>query len=397
MLRHLIARQGHGGTESVFVKSRPAAQRVVFLVRSLDIGGAERQLVAMAVGLYRRGVEVAVVTFYPGGVLRRELEEAGVPVSDLGKQGRWDVVAFAFRLVKALRREHPTVIYSLLPVANILSALTQPFLSRARIVWGVRASNMDLSRYDWLSRLAMQVEGRLARPVDRIVCNSEAGRLHHARLGYPAGRMLVIRNGIDSDRFRFDPAGRKHVRAEWGVAPHEILIGLVARLDPMKDHPTFLKAAALLANNRTDVRFVCVGEGPSHYRRELHNQTVQLGIADRVIWSGVRTDMPAIYSALDIAASSSFGEGFCNAIAEAMACQRPCIVTDVGDSARMVAETGRAVTAHDPGALADAFADFANMCLEKRLALGFAARVRVQAEFGAEKMIQRTGEVLGLW
>lgn len=373
------------------------AKRVLFLIRSLEIGGAERQLVATAVSLHQRGAEVHVATFYPGGVLRKELQEAGIAVADLGKRGRWDVIPFAFRLVRTLRHEQPTLIYSFLPVANIMSVLARPFVRRAKIVWGVRASNVDLDHYDWLSRYAAWIEAKLARFSDHIVCNSEAGRAHHTRLGYPEDRMLVIPNGIDTDRFRFDSKGRKRVRADWWVADNEILIGLAGRLDPMKDHPTFLRAVALLAKIRPDVRFVCVGEGPDDYCKVLRDEAGQLGIADRTIWTAARNDMPAVYSAFDVAASSSaYGEGFSNVIAEAMACERPCAVTDVGDSACIVGDTGRVVAPGDPKALADALVTFVDMRPEERLTLGRAARKRVETEFGVDRMVERTGDLLGL-
>ena len=131
------------------------------------------------------------------------------------------------------------------------------------------------------------------------------------------------------------------MRLEWGIAECEKLIGQVGRLDPMKDHSTFLKAAALLAHERKDVRFVCVGEGPTGYRDELYSLAKTLGLASRLIWAGSRRDMPAVYNAFDVAVSSSrWGEGLPNVIAEAMACGVPCVVTDVGDSAFVVDKLG---------------------------------------------------------
>ncbi len=232
---------------------------VVLFIRSLDVGGAERQLVALAKGLHSRGVPLRVLTFYPGGALLPELLAAGVPVEDLGKRSRWDVVPFLWRLYRRLRALRPKVLYSWLTTANTLAAVVGRLARVPRIVWGVRASNVDFGRYDWLTRVDFFITRLAARLANRIVCNSEAGRAFHVAQGYPDERITVIENGIDTERFRFDPAGRKRLRAEWGVSDHEFLIGLVARLDPMKDHETFLRAAALLAKKREDVRFVCVG------------------------------------------------------------------------------------------------------------------------------------------
>lgn len=186
--------------------------RVVLLIRSLDVGGAERQLVVLAQGLKGRGTDVRVLTFYPGGRLCGELEAAGVPVSHLRKRGRWDVVGFVWRLVRWLRRARPQVLYAFLPAANILAACVRFFLPGTRIIWGLRASNMEFDRYDGLSRVIARLEAKLSFLPDAIIVNSEAGRAHHLQRGYPADRMHVIENGIDTERFRFDAEGRRRLR-----------------------------------------------------------------------------------------------------------------------------------------------------------------------------------------
>ncbi len=130
-----------------------------------------------------------------------------------------------------------------------------------------------------------------------------------------------------------------------------ILIGLVGRLDFRKDHPTFIKAAALLCEDSKNVHFVCVGGGSENYAQELHQLAEKLGIAQKVIWEKARADMPAIYNALDIVVSSSYTEGFPNVIGEAMACGVPCVVTDVGDSALIVDNPDVVVPPKNPEAL----------------------------------------------
>ncbi len=370
--------------------------RVVLFIRSLEIGGAERQLVVLAQGLKARGVDVRVLTFYPGGALRGELEAAGVPVADLAKRGRWDVLPFFFRLAGWLQRERPAVLYSFLPTANTLGVIAGRLLGVSRIVWGVRASNVDLSRYDWLARVDAFIARHLACFADRIVCNSRAGAHFHGAAGYPCDKLVVIENGIDTACFSYDPEGRVRVRREWGVADDEALIGLVARLDPMKGHETFLHAAARLAREAPKVRIVCVGDGPAEYARVLKELAASLGLTG-LISAGARSDMAAVYSALDIATSSSYGEGFSNAIAEAMACERVCVVTDVGDSARIVGETGWVVPARDPAALAQAWAAALRLSPGERLDRGRAARARIEAEFSLAGMVEKTGRELGLW
>jgi glycosyltransferase involved in cell wall biosynthesis len=380
----------------LFSPVHPRAKTILFLTRSLDRGGAERQLVALAKGLTSRGHAVVVAVFFTGGVYEAELAEAGVRVINLGKQGRWDILPFMNRLLRLLRQERPAVMHSYLAVPNILATALKPLLRGTRIIWGVRASNVDLSNYDWLSRFAYALERRLARFADRIVANSHAGMVYAVANGFPENKMVVIQNGIDTEYFRFDSEGRQQVRSEWGLGAGEILVGLVARLDPMKDHPTFLDAASRIARERHDVRFVCVGDGAAAYTAMLKQKAADLGLSGRLIWAGARDSMPAIYSALDIVTSSSFGEGFSNTIAEAMACGVPCVVTDVGDSADIVGNADCVVAPGDACALAAEIQYLTALPPEQRRALGKAGRARIVAEFGMDRLLQRTEHALDL-
>ena len=326
--------------------------RAIFLVRCLNYGGAERQLVALAKELHARGHCVAVAVFYPGGPLEKDLLEAGVPMRLLGKANRWDVFGFLLRLIRCVHKEQPDILHGYLVLPNVLTILLSVIFPRVRAVWGVRDSNMDHNRWNWHERLLYRLACWLSPFADLIIVNSRAGRDFIVAHGFPENRMIVVPNGIDTERFRPDKEARQQLRAEWGVYEDETLIGLVGRLDPMKDHPTFLKAAALLARERGDVRFACVGDGPTHYREELLELSDQLCLTQRIIWTRARGDMTAVYNALDITVSSSaYGEGFPNVIGEAMACGLPCVVTNVGDSAWVVGEMAEVVQPKNPEAL----------------------------------------------
>jgi glycosyltransferase involved in cell wall biosynthesis len=335
--------------------------KIAFLIRSLDYGGAERQLVALAKALRRQGHEVSVAVFYGGGPLESDLRDMDVPVVTLDKRGRWDMVGFARRLIRFVRAAAPDVLHSYLGIPNILTALIKPLFPQTCMAWGVRASNMALAHYDWTARAAYLIECRLARFADLIIVNSHAGLEYAALNGFPKSTMVVIPNGIDVTRFAMDEAARARVRNEWNMTDGDILVGLVGRLDPMKDHRAFLKAAATLVKQRDDLRFVCVGDGPADYRLRLNDLGRELGLARQLIWAGARGDMPAVYNALDILVSASaYGEGFSNVVAEAMACGVPPVVTDVGDSAWLIGDCGELVPPADPGALAAAVAGLAD-------------------------------------
>lgn len=362
---------------------------MAFLTRSLEAGGAEVQLASLATGLDREQFEVTVLCFYGIGSLLGPLQEAGVRVISLEKAGRWDIPRFFIRLIRELRALRPGIVHAFLGPPNILATLAKPFIPGGRIVWGIRASNMDLNQYDLTWRLSFAAEGWLSRYADLIVANSNAGRDHVRRHGFPDKLLTVVPNGIDTARFTMKPQARAAVRGEWGVADDECLIGIVARLDPMKDHETFLRAAAILAAEQPAVRFVCIGADGLADRAGLQRLANELGIGERVIWAGYSDDMAATMSALDIHTSASaYGEGFSNAVAESMAAGVPNVVTDVGDSADIVGPTGAVAPPRDPAGLANGWRAILALDETGRRQRSAACMARISENFSRPRMIE---------
>jgi len=369
--------------------------RVVLLTQTLNVGGAERQIVALACGLLRRGHEVTVAPFYDGGPLEAGLHRGQVPVARLGKRGRWDVPAFLWRLSRLLRECRPDVVYAFLPVPNLLAALLRPVMRPSRVAWGVRASDMDLSRYDGLTALTYRLEARLARFADLVIANSEGGKAHALRCGFPAASLRVVPNGIDMAAYRPDARLRAATRRALSLGDGQRAVGMVARLDPMKDHDTFLRAAALLAADSPHLRFVVVGDGPAGRAEGLRALAGSLGLAGRIMWTGRRDDVAALYNAFDMAClGSAFGEGFPNVVGEAMACGTPCTVTAVGDAPLIVGDTGEVAPPGDPAALAGAIRRLLGRLDAEGDALGAACRRRIGDHFSLETMVERTESLL---
>ena len=245
--------------------------------------------------------------------------------------------------------------------------------------------------YDWSWRATFRLEVLLSRFADLIIANSEAGRCFCIARGFRAKRFEVVPNGIDTDRFQPDAAAGVALRDDWGVPRGVPLIGLVARLDPMKDHETFVEAAARLVAAETEARFVCVGAGAQANFDRLGDLAKALGLANRLFFVGKREDLPAVYATLDVHTSSSaYGEGFSNALGEAMACGVPCVATDVGDSALIIGDTGQVVRCRDAAALANAWRELLSLPLAARRNLGSRARTRIAENYSLPAMIAAT-------
>ena len=368
--------------------------RVFFLIRSLEVGGAERQLFEIVRGLDKETFDVTVATFYDGGELRHEMEGVErVRLLTLGKKGRWDLFPFLRNLWAAVRRGRPDILFGYMSPANELGWAMGRMVG-ARVVWALRSSDVNFSYYDWMPAFLYRLGALLSGRADLIIANSIAGKRSHGDSGYSTDRMMVIHNGIDTTAYRPDREASLRLRSEWNIRADEKLIGIAGRLDPMKDHPTFLRAAAILSRERPRCRFVCVGGGPEPYARKLRDLGESLGLD--VLWAGARKDMPAIYNALDLACcSSDSGEGFPNVVAEAMACSVPCVATDVGDLSLLVGDTGVIVPPGDPLAFAAGMRTLIDRLEAGEEECRRLARRRIVSEFGVDRVVERTAAALG--
>ncbi len=367
----------------------------MFLIPALHYGGAERQIIQLVRNLDKTRFSITLLTFHDGGELRSEAESIeGVKVLSLRKQPGWeDILPFLYRLWRVTRSVAPQIMVGYMNLASNLALLTAR-TARAKVVWSLRASDIDYSRYyrtaEWVFRLGTT----LSRFADLIIINSEAGKQYHVSRGYCEERMIVISNGINTEQYRPMCEAGRSLRIQWGITEDEIVIGIVGRLDIIKDHPTFLQAAAILSRERPDVRFICVGDGPPDYAMELKTLADILGLGHRLVWTGAVTDMVATYNALDLVTSTSCSEGFSNAIGEALACGVPCVVTDVGDSSLIVGKAGFVVPAKDPEALVQAWREYLRMSETERQALRTQARARIESGFNLTSMVRKTEEAL---
>lgn len=368
--------------------------RVLLSIPSLMPGGAERQLVALANGLHRRGHRVRVVALGSGGPLATELD--GPDLDVLGKRSRLDNLRVLRELARLVRTSRPQAHYGFLTAPNILGAMLRPLFPRVPLVMGVRASAVDFSQYDYgrAGRLATRLEARLACLAQAVVVNSQAGLTLCLERGYPKDRCVVIPNGIDTRRFRLDRASGATLRANWGASATDILVGLPARLDPIKDHPTFLQAAALLARQRPDLRFVCIGGGPEATLIPLKRLGDELGLDGRLVWAGGIANMTAAYNALDLVCLCSQSEGFPNVLGEAMACGVPCVSTEVGDAALVLGDTGEFAPPGEPEALAAAILRQMNRLDREGDELRTRCGQRVVQQFSLERMVADTEALL---
>ncbi|BFU93733.1 MAG: glycosyl transferase [Nitrospira sp.] len=359
---------------------------IVHLITDLDVGGAEMMLAKLLRSMDSSRFQNVVVSLTGRGRLGDGIEAAGVPVHSLDMQrARLDLLAIP-KLMRLLKEIRPAILQTWLYHADLLGAAATLLGGRSRLVWNVRCSDMDLAHYPWTTRLTLKLLSLGSRIPDVVIVNSQAGQQFHKRIGYRARRWKTIPNGFDLEKFRPDAAAYLAWREKLNLPQEAILIGMVSRVDPMKDHATFLDAARRVAVERSDVAFVLVGKGVY----DLDSQIKALGLSGRVHLLGIRSDIASIIPAFDIFSLTSFGEGFPNVVGEAMACGVPCVVTDVGDAALLVGDAGgRVVPPRKAESLARQWLDLIGMGRDARRQLGAAARERIRTSFDLRSVARR--------
>jgi len=361
----------------------PALQ-VVHVITDLGQGGAEAMLEKLILASRRETPQVRhrVVSLRTTGVVGPRLAAAGVAVEALGMTGAASVPARWRRLVALLADTPPrTVVQTWMYHADLLGGLAARRAGRP-VVWNIRQTGLSRRDIGRATRVVVRLCGWLSRAVPRVIlCNAAAAIEAHRAFGYDARRFQVIPNGFDTDRFRRDAAGAAALRAAWGLGEGDIAVGLVARLDPQKDHATFVRAAARAAAALPALRFVLVGRGVPE-SAELRAAIAAAGLAPRFVLDGQRSDIAQVMSALDVFCLSSRAEGFPNVLGEAMACETPAVSTAAGDARAVLGDDERIAPVADPERLAALIVKVAALPAPARRELGRRQRERIVQLYG---------------
>lgn len=358
--------------------------KVTFIITNLATGGAETMVLKLLTQLDRTRFQPAVVSLIGMGEVGPRIAALGVPVHALGmRRGGVPGPVVALRLLRLLHQLHPDVVHTWMYHADLLGGVAARLVGFDRVVWCLRNSDLDPQRSGRMTLRVVKacawLSGRV--PTEIVSCSTRAKTVH-AAVGYRDDKIHVIPNGFELDRFQPDAAARASVRAELSLPSQASLVGLVARYDPQKNHAGFVQAAAQVVASLPDAHFVLAGAGVDAANGALQSAIAAHGLQQRMHLLGRRDDVPRLMAALDVlASSSSYGEAFPNVLGEAMACAVPCVVTDVGDSAEIVGDTGRVVPPGDMAGLARELVAVLQLPAAARAALGERARARVAAHY----------------
>lgn len=368
--------------------------RVTHIIVGLGVGGAEnvlRQLI-LAQRANDPLMQTQVISLTTVGPIGQMLLDDGIEVIALGLKSTLALPGMMVRLRRLLAQWQPDVVQTWMVQANLFGGLAARWAGIRGVIWGIRSTGVaGASR---ATRLIRRLGAPLSTTVPHtIVCAAEASLRSHVAIGYDAARMVVIPNGFDLQRFHPESSAALAMRSALGIGQHETVIGHVGRWNAAKDHLNFVQAAGVLIRQQPRCRFLMVGRDIGPDNEVLARALEHSGCADRFVLLGERSDIPACLGAMDFFCLSSRAEGFPNVVGEAMAMAVPCVVTDVGDAAMLVGNTGWVVPKEDPIALAKALQMAVTESPAERAARAQRARARVETEFSLQRAHERFTEL----
>jgi glycosyltransferase involved in cell wall biosynthesis len=364
--------------------------KIVHIIATLNVGGTEMMLYKLLPRMRKDRFENIVITLKEKGELSEDFESQNIRVYNVGGMGGILRISALIRLLKTLREINPDVIQGWLAHGNFVAQIASIILPyRLSTLWNIRYTALPKAETKNSTLLIIKLLSLLSSLPQKIIYNSKTGANDHIRMRYRRDKSCIIPNGFDTKLFSQSEKNRSCVRLELNINEESILIGLVGRLDLLKDHSCFLKAGAMLLSRKRGIFFLLAGRKVDWKNPYLKQLIEKLGMSENVFLLGERRDVHRITAALDIATCSSIAEGFPNVIGEAMSCGVPCVVTDVGDSAWLVGDSGMVVPPRNHKALCEAWLKLIEMGGEKRRVLGEKARKRIEDHFSIQMIVKK--------
>jgi glycosyltransferase involved in cell wall biosynthesis len=359
--------------------------KVIHIIIGLNVGGAELMLMRLIKSHQDNpNYQHSVIALTCLGKVGRQLQALGIEVQVLGMRSSLNIFRVLWQLVREIRASRPDIVQTWMYHADLLGGLAARLAGNRHVIWGVRGSAIP-QRGLSVTQLVVTLCSWFSRFLPRaIVCCAESARRAHGERGYDRSKMVVIPNGYELSHFNSKAILVHQARAAFGFNDDDMVVGIVGRFDPLKDYRNFVLAATILASKVNNVKFLMVGRDLDSKNEMLNIWLAESGFANKFVLLGERSDIPECLAVMNIFCLSSSKEGFPNVVCEAMAMNVPCVVTDAGDAAEIVSDTGIVVAACNASALASALQTMISKDISERSRLGELARLRIQKNYSIE-------------
>lgn len=370
-------------------------KKILHIITGLGNGGAEGVLSRLC--LFDDSSKHIVISLMGDGKYGPILRGGGVEVICLGLgQSRFGLRAF-LNLIKIIKKKQPDVVQTWMYHADFIGGIAARLAGIKNIFWGIRHSKLEVEKTKNTTIIIAKLCALLSRFLPKkIICCAEVALQEHIKNGYYEKKMVVVNNGYDLSAFYCFPQKPQLLKREYGLSDGSLLIGMVGRFTPEKDHRNLFEAFKRINSEGRPIYLILAGTGMNLENSALVSLVNQYGIKDKVILLGPVLDVPNLMNQLDLHILSSCSEGFPNVIAEAMACGVPCVTTDVGDAAFIVGETGWVVPIKNPSRLSTSLEQAIDEMVEKPICWldrAVRARKRIECNFKLDSMVKKYNEV----
>lgn len=363
--------------------------KILHVIPVLAVGGAEIVLEQLLLHPQSAQHDNRVLCLGNVDEIGIRLAEHNIDVVYLGVEPKNPASLFRlYSIRKEIEEFRPDIIQTWMYHANLLTGWLTRFSNSPPIVWAI---HQDISDKSWIKTTTMAIIKLGAQFSDsipeRVISVSERSVDSHIKIGYRQEKFIVIHNGFDIGADQAALGKKINLRKELGVEEESLIVGFFARFHEMKDHINFLAAAEIVIQEMKSVHFVLAGRQVDDDNSVLVKEIEARGLSSTVHLLGQRNDVPKLLAGLDLYTISSRSEGFPLSVGEAMAAGIPCVVTDVGDAAKLVGDTGLVVPPASSRDLAAAWMDLLSKTSIERQSMGKAARARIIEKFSLDKMV----------
>lgn len=371
------------------VSNSETIKKIVHIITGLNNGGAEAVLFRLCSNDLDN--DHSVISLMDLGKYGPHLKAKGINVFCLNMpQGKITIDGLV-NLYKLLKKHKPDVVQTWMYHADLIGGVIARLAGIKNVFWNIRQTSLEKGLTSRATVYIANICALLSYFVPRkVICCASKASEYHIALGYKKNKMVVIGNGYELDSLKQNLDLGLAIRSELLLKKDDLVLGMVGRYDPAKDHNNLLLALSHLKSKNIEFKCLLVGKALSVENKELFDKLAQLNLLNNVILLEQRTDIPAVMNSIDIHVLSSYSEAFPNVLAEAMACGTPCVTTDVGDARSIVGDTGWVVPSRDPEALAVAIEAAVNEhnISTKWQARKESARLRIVENFSVEKMVE---------
>ena len=368
-------------------------KKIIYIITGLNVGGAEIVLLRLLMKINKKEYDPLVITLGEKGIMGERIEKLGINVYCLRIHSFINLLPGLIKLVNKINIFNPQIIHTFMIHSAFFVGIIAKLLNKPTIIWNIFSTDLSLQSNKYKTRLIIKMCAYLSKIIpNRIIVDSNASYASHKKAGYSWEKMEIIHNGVDTNEFSPNTIKRSEYRKQY-FKENELVIGLIARYHPVKGHDIFIKAVSILRREVSNVKFLLNGSNIEISNSKLMKMISKEGIQDFIHISDSKLEVTNILLACDILVSSSKFESFPNIICEAMACSIPCVVTNVGDCAEIVGETGIIVSANDADELSSAIMGLINMPLKDRKKLGANARLRIKNNFSLSLMMEKYNNI----